>query len=370
MKRPLVSLLALVLALSLATVSCTQAAPPPAPTSAPAAPKAAEPTKAPAAAPATPTKAPAASPTAVPAKKSDFPVKGKPIQIIVPFAAGGPNDLAARILAPMWEKELGVPVEVMNKPGASTQVGVSEMVKAKPDGHTLAYTSIPTSLVYLDPERKATYGSQDLAVIAQHIREAGSLSVRADSQFKTLKDLLDYAKANPGKLKAADNGILAVNHINLLMTQRAAGVKFSAVHFDGTAPELTALLGGHVDLMFTAINPQTVGPHKSGQIRVLGVMDSVPSKQLPDVPTFESQGCKVYSYTSYGLWGQSGLPADIVATLDGLVKKAANDPDHVQKMAEAGMTVNYLGSKEWTTFWREWEALFKEFVELAKEEQK
>ena len=372
MKRTLASLLVLGVAIGLLGAAC--AAPSaPAPTAAPTKPAVAS-TTAPAAAPAAtkaPTVAPtAAPPTPAPAKKSDFPVKGRPITMIVPFAAGGPNDLAARLLAPIFEKELGVPVEVVNKAGAGTQVGMSEMARAKPDGHTLAYSSIPSSLVYLDPERKADYGTKDLAVIAQHQKEAGSVSVRADSPFKTLKDLLDYAKAHPGELKAADNGVMTVNNINLLLTQKVAGVQFAPVHFDGTAPELTALLGGHVDLMFTNINPQTVGPSKSGQIRVLGVMDDKQNKQLPEVPTFESQGYKLYAYTSYGLWGQAGLPADIVATLDGLVKKAADDPDHVQKMADAGMSVNYMGHAAYTTYWHEQEANFKEFLELSKQQPK
>ena len=372
MKRHLVPLVAAILSASLLAMACSQPAPAPttapAPTAAPASKAAApEPTKAPAV---LPTAAPAPQPTAVPAKKSDFPVKGKAITIIVPFASGGPNDLAARLLAPIFEKEFGVPVEVVNKAGAGTQVAMTELAKAKPDGHTLAYTTLPSTLTYMDPERKASYGPKDLTVIVQHAKETGSVAVRADSQFKTLKELLDYAKANPGKLKAADNGILTFNNINLLLTQKVAGVKFAAVHFDGTAPELTALLGGHVDAMFSAVNSQTVGPHKSGQIRVLAVMDTAPSKQLPDVPTFESQGYKAYGFVSYGLWAPGGLPADTAATIEGVVKRAIDDPEHQKKVADIGMSLNYMGTAEYNAYKAEQETQFKEFIELAKEEQK
>jgi len=369
LKRTLASLLALGVAIGLLTAACSAAAP--APTAAPTKPAGASTT-----APATPaptkapTVAPTAVPTAAPAKKSEFPIKGKTIQILVPFAAGGPNDLAARLLAPIFEKELGVPVEVVNKAGAGTQVAMSELARAKPDGHTLAYTTLPSTLVYMDPERKADYGPKDLTVIVQHAKEAGSVAAKADSQFKTLKDVMDYAKAHPGEVKAADNGILTFNNINLLLTEKTAGVKFSPVHFDGTAPELTALLGGHVDIMFSAINAQTVGPHKSGQIRVLGIMDQAPNKQLPEVPTFESQGYKVTSFVSYGLWGPGSLPADIAATIEGIVKRAIDDPEHQKKMVDIGMSVNYMGTAEYNAYKAEQEAQFKEFVQLAKEQQK
>lgn len=352
------------LVLSLTLVACMSAQVP-APTTKPA-----EPAKPAATTPAQVPAATPAQPTAAPVKKSDFPIKGKAITIIVPFAAGGPNDVAGRLLGAAFEKELGTSVEIVNKAGASTQVAMSDLARSKPDGHTLAYSTIPTSLVYLDPERKADYGAKDLTVVAQHAMETGCVSVNADSPFKTLKDLLDYARANPGKLRAADNGILTFNNINMLETQKLAGVQFAPVHFDGAAPQLTALLGGHVDLIYTSVASSTVGPHKSGQIRVLAVTDKAPSKQLPDVPTFESQGVKLYGYSSYSLWAPAGVPADIVATLDGIMKKTLNDPEHQKKMVDIGMSPNYMGNTDIVAFWHEQEVVYQEFLKQAKEEQK
>ena len=141
MRRSYLTIVVSMLAVGLLMAGCT--ASPAVPTAAPAPPKATEPAKPAAPAPAQPTSAPAAQPTAATAAKVDFPVKGRAIQIIVPFAAGAGNDLVARIAAPLMEKDLGTPVEVVNKPGAGAQLGIQELAQAKPDGYTIGDTPWP-----------------------------------------------------------------------------------------------------------------------------------------------------------------------------------------------------------------------------------
>jgi len=208
-----------ILSSALLVAACTQAAPAATPTTAAA--KAAEPTKAPAQATApaaAPTKPAAAQPTAAkpaeptkpaaaPTKTVDFPAKGRPITILNPWAAGGGNDLTCRLVGAFMEKDLGVPVQVLNKPGASSQVGTTEFVQAKPDGYTILLASMPTaSLTYLDAERKAVYTRKDFQPIANLVLETGSIAVKTGSKYDTLKDLFDAAKANPGKIKIGHTG--------------------------------------------------------------------------------------------------------------------------------------------------------------------
>jgi len=139
---------------------------------------------------------------ASPGGAADFPQKGKAIQVLVGFAAGGSSDAGARILASGLEKELGASVLVVNKPGASGQIAYTALTQAKPDGYTLVNTNFPSSIIsYLDPARKATYTRKSFEVLALHVIDPGLIAVKADSPHKTLKDLVEAAKANPKKVK-------------------------------------------------------------------------------------------------------------------------------------------------------------------------
>ncbi len=331
---------------------CSQGSSSPAPS--PAAPKAAEPAK------------PAAQPTAVPAAKVDFPAKGKNISLIVPFPAGGSTDVGARLLAPLMEKELGVPVQVVNKAGAGSQVGITDLVQSKPDGYTLAYTLLPATVtIYLDPERKAVFGRKDLQFVAMHVSDPQLVAVAANSPYKTLKDLIDAAKANPEKIKAASVGILGPEHLSILQLQKAAGVKFAIVQFDGSAPATSALLGGHTDFQMGTLGV-FASAYKNGQVRFLGVMDKEESRLAPGVKTLESQGYKIYSYVSRALSVPAGTPAPVVDILTSAVKKAMESEDHKKKIEEMGMTLTYMGPDKTAAFWDDVEAQVKPLMELAK----
>ena len=188
-------------ALALATVivaGCSQATPAPAPTTAPAAPAAA---------------------------KSTYPEKGKVVTLIIPWGAGGGSDVGARLLTPLMEKDLGVTIEVVNKTGGGPQVGITDLVNAKPDGYTFGMTNLPaTAAIYLDAERQATFGRKDLQPVALHVFDPIAVAVRQDSPFKTMKDFMDAAKADPGKIKIATSGILSATHIGFLSLEKSAEV--------------------------------------------------------------------------------------------------------------------------------------------------
>jgi len=370
MKRLSVSL-AILIAAGLLLAGCSQAAPAPAPTQAP---KAAEPTKA-AAPAAQPTAAPAAQPSVVPAaptaapaaKKVDYPAKGKTITMLVHWAAGGSSDVGARILASGLEKELGTNIEVVNKPGASGQLGYTALTQAKPDGYTIGSTNYPSAVIsYLDPDRKATYSRKDFELLGLHVVDPGLIAVRKDSSFKTLKDVIDAAKASPKKVTITTTGIQSDEHFALLQLQKIAGVEFAFVHFsDGSAPAITAVLGGKVDVFCGNVG-DLLAQYKSGEMRILGVMDREASPFYPDVKTFATQGYQLESSSSRGFSAPGGTPKEIVDILSGAMKKVIASDEHKQKMADMGLTLRYMDPAAYNAYWTEYEAMIKDLLPLSK----
>ncbi len=351
MKR-LSAFVALVLASSVLAACATAPAPEPS-----AAPK-----------PVAPTQAPVA-PTAVPAPKSDFPTAGKPITIIVGAAAGGPNDISARLIAPLMEKDLGTPVQVVNKVGAGWQVGLTDMAKSKPDGYTLGYAPLPQAiLVYRDPDRQAAFGRKDLQPMAMHVVDPGVMAVKKDSPIKTLKDLVDAAKVKPGSIKEGDTGILGDDHVAAMMLEQQAGFEFAEVHFEGAAPDMAALLGGHIDVYVGNVG-DAISQARSGEVRILGVMDKERSKYLPDVPTFQEQGFKLISSSSRSIAMPAGAPKDVLDRLSASLKKAILDPDLVKKMDASATPVHYMDMAQVTSYWDEMEAAVVPMVDLAKKKK-
>ena len=307
--------------------------------------------------------APAAAGTA------EYPAKGRTITIIVPSTAGGGTDTATRLIAPILEKDLGVPIQIVNKPGASMQIGLTQVAAAKPDGYTLVMSVLPTAAsIYLDPERKATFTRKNLQPIALIYEAPFCVWVLASSPYNTLKDLADAAKANPEKIKSGTTGYMSTGHFANIEFQRAAGVKMATVNFQGGGPAITALLGGHIDVAFNSIG-ELLGHNKSGTIRILGVMDEQESGFLPGVKTLAAQGYKAQPIGSdIGLSSPAGLPKEIVDLLTNSVRKAMGDENFKKKMAEQGNTVRYLSPQDYAAHWDRVDARFKSLIEIAKQQ--
>jgi len=361
--------ISLVMVVALAAIlmaGCSQAAPTPAPTAAPAAPKPAEPTKA--AAPAAPTAAPAA-PTAVPKPKVVYPEKGRAVTYIAPYAPGGSSDIIFRLLQPTLERELGVPVNYVAKEGAGSQVGTTEIALAKPDGYTFGYTSLPTvNGIYLDPERKAAFGRKDLQALTQHSAEWNVLAVRDDSPFRTGKDLVDAAKANPGKVTISTSGVLSVTHMGVVQLEQVAGIDLRIVHFNGQGPASTALLGGHVDVSSTYVG--NIAQYiKGGQMRPIAYMGPKRNKYIPDTPTMEELGIKGLDAPNIrGFTMPAGAPKEVVDTLAGALKRAQEDPTHIQKLEEQYYELAYASPEEFGKTWDEWDKKVIPLMEAVKKD--
>ena len=321
-----------------------------------------------ASAPAQPTAVLAQS-TMAPAKTVNFPEKDKSITIIVPVAPGGSMDIGARMLAPIMEKDLGVPVRVVNKAGAGQQVGGTELARSKPDGYTLGYLAIPSIMIpYLDPDRKAVFNRRSFEPVSQVIVDGTGIAVKSDSQYRTIKDLLDAAKAKPESMRVAVSGLLGVLHLMALQVQQLAGVKFAIVVFDGGAPARTALLGGHVDASVNTIGE--LSPFaKEGQLRVLGIADSQESPFLPGAKTLRSEGVGAQMVSTHGIAVPAGTPKEIVAILDESIRKAMTSGDLSKRMQDVGLDARYGDGSVLASVWSEMEAEVSALIQVGKQQQ-
>lgn len=289
------------------------------------------------------------------ANAQSFPA-GKPITLLVPYAAGGTTDAGARLLAPRLEEELSTKVVVVNKPGAASQLALTGLINSAPDGYTLSYAVLPTVIThYSDPERAAPYGRKDFQPVALHHLTPAVLAVQASGPYKTLKDFVEAARANPGKLTVSDSGLMANPHLSVLMLEKAAGVRLGSVHFDGGAPSVTALLGGHVTALAGGTS-DAVAHVKSGKFRVLGVAAEQESEFLPGVPTMRAQGYDVVTVSATGILAPAGTPQEVVEILTAAIKKIVASEDHQKKLRDLGASPNYLNPKEYAAFWLSYES--------------
>lgn len=303
-----------------------------------------------------------------PCGAAEFPQKGKTIQVLVGFAAGGSSDAGARILASGLEKELGTSVLVVNKPGASGQIAYTALTQAKPDGYTIVNTNFPSSIVsYLDPTRKATYSRKNFEVLALHVIDPGLIAVKADSPYKTLKDLVEAAKANPRKVTISTTGIQSDEAFAILQLQKMTGTKFAMVHFaQGIAPSVIALMGGKIDAFCGNVG-DLLSQFKSGEVRILGIMDHEQSRFYPGVKTFEEQGYKLSNSASRGFAAPEGTPREVVETLSQAIRKVVATEDHKKRMADMGLTLRYMDPAQYAKYWSEYEATYRELLPLTKE---
>jgi len=299
---------------------------------------------------------------------ADFPIKGKSISMIVGANAGGSTDVGARILAAIMEKDIpGSRIQVENKPGAGWQIGLTALARSKPDGYTIGFTVLPQTItIYLDLERKAVFSRKSFQPLGMQVVDPGVIAVKANSPYKTMQGLLDAAKANPSKIMASATGILGDDHLAILQLEKLTGTKFATVQFDGSAPSMTALLGGHTDVYFGNIG-DTVPQFKAGEIRLLGVMDDEESKLIPGIKTMASMGIKLVSSSSRGLSAPAGTPKEIVDFFASAIKKALADSEHAKKMEEQGLTVRYMDPAKMETYWAELEEQVRPLMDIAKQ---
>jgi tripartite-type tricarboxylate transporter receptor subunit TctC len=295
-----------------------------------------------------------------PAWAADYPQSGKSIQLLVGSAAGSASDMGARAMAIGLEKELGVPVVTVNKPGANNQIALTLLAQSKPDGYTIGLIGFPVNIAgYLDPARKATYNRKSFETVAMHVKDVNIWAIKSTSPHKTLKDVFDAAKAKPNTITIA-GGMMNEEQISTLLLQKMTGTQFVQVSFtQGQTAAMLALLGGKIDV-HVGHQGETLGHAKSGDVRVLGILDDEESPLLPGVKTFEAQGYKIYSSASRGYIVPAGTSRKIVDTLSSAMKRVMATEEHNKRIMAMGAAVRYMDPDQFSKFWEESETQVKE----------
>lgn len=297
---------------------------------------------------------------------SDYP--SRKIEMIVSFGAGGAVDSAARLIAPVLERELGVTVEVTNVTGAGGQVGYTRLAKAKPDGYTIGTTGSPSVVVApLDPSRGATFTMDSFQPLALQVIDPAAVAVAPDSSYQTLDDLFAAARKNPGKINASTTGLQGGEHFVVAQMGDRFGAEFNPVHFsEGQAAATTAFLGGNVEV-YVGNASDMVELQRQGQARVLGVAAEERSASLPEVPTFAEQGYEFSGGTVRGYSAPAGLPDNVQKKLDSAFKAAITDPDVVKAMKNLGLETTYEDAAGYAKVWKEQDKLFRSVLDLVLE---
>ncbi|MFC7686640.1 tripartite tricarboxylate transporter substrate binding protein [Ureibacillus sp. GCM10028918] len=270
-----------------------------------------------------------------------------PIKVIVSYSAGGSSDIGARTLMTYVEKELGVPVVVENKPGAGGWVGWEQLLNEEPDGNTIALINTPNLMTgYMDPATNRQQSLESFDLIANHITDPGVIAVnKDDDRFNSIEDVFEYAKNNP--TTTTSTGVLGDDHIASLKLNKNFNTQFNAVHNGGAGESITAILGGHVDVLFANVGDVTT-LYNDKEIKVLAVMDNQRSELLPDVPTLAEAGYEdVVSWSSRGYAAPKGVDPEKLETLRNAFEKAINNVEQAEIMKESGLTVNYLNHDDY-----------------------
>ena len=262
----------------------------------------------------------------------------RPVRLIVPFAAGGLNDVVARLVAPYLERALGQPFIIDNRPAASGIVGTDATAKATPDGYTLlmvasSFTVIPAT------HQKVPYDAQrDLAPIVMVAKNALLFLVNPKVPAKSLAEFVALAKADPGKFNYASPGAATQTHLVVELFSQRAGIKLQHIPYRGGAPAMTAMVAG--DTQFTAISTLLSLPQiQSAALRAIASGSLTRDPQLPDLPTVAEQGFPGFEAIQWiGLLTTAGTPTEIIERLNAEVNRALRDPDLIAKFAQQGIS--------------------------------
>ncbi|MBD8544620.1 tripartite tricarboxylate transporter substrate binding protein [Oxalobacteraceae sp. CFBP 8755] len=273
--------------------------------------------------------------TPMAAQAQAFPTKA--ITIIVPFSAGGTTDILARVLGQFISKDLGQPVIIDNRAGAGGNIGTQLVARAAPDGYTILMGTVGTHAINQSLYPKLAFDPiKDFAPLTRVALVPNLLVANPAQPFKTVKELMAYAKANPGKVTFGSSGSGTSIHLSGELFKQMAGVDIQHVAYKGSAPAVNDLLGNHIAIMFDNM-PSAISHVKAGKLRPLAVTTAQRSPALPDVPTIAEAGVPGYEATSwFGLLAPAKTPAPVVARLNTSILKALADPDVKKKLLEQG----------------------------------
>jgi tripartite-type tricarboxylate transporter receptor subunit TctC len=264
---------------------------------------------------------------------TDYP--SKPVNLVIGFAAGGETDIVVRAMNEELGKRLGVPAVVLNKPGSGGLVGAEFVAKSKPDGYNLLVLSLSHILRQAGDPGMPVNVLKDFEPVARYVSQPIVLVVKGDSQFKTLESLIDFGRKNPSKLNFGSPGVGSVGHFSGELFKAETKVTYKHVPFAGSAPSITALMGGHIDLLITAL-PAVLGKVASGDLRILASFADARLPEMKDVPTLREKGYAQALISGwFGFVAPAGTPREVLDKLGQAMRATIKDPklgEIVQKM--------------------------------------
>lgn len=267
----------------------------------------------------------------------------KPIELILPFPPGGGTDLVARALADALKPRLGVPVQVVNRAGGGGVVGFDVIRQAEPNGYTIGLITAQIITANLRGVMKASY--RDFTPVAMVNIDHGALAVHPDTPWKTLQELLAYAKANPGKLTLGNGGEGGSFHMLARHLEKLADVRFKHVPFNGGPAANLQLLGHHIEAAVNgAVELQPL--HKAGTVRVLAISGEKRFAAFPEVPTAAELGYPLKIETWRAVATPKGVAPEIISKLNAAIKDSMTDPQFIQKLGSIGAEIQYFGPEE------------------------
>ena len=274
---------------------------------------------------------------------ADYP--DRPIKMIVPWAAGGDTDAICRVIAASMEKNLGKPVVIVNITGASGTVGARETKKAAPDGYTILsvhdfiHTTLHTGV--------ADLSYKDFEPVCLLTSTPSVFAAYGKTPWKSMKELIEDAKKRPEQITVGAT-LGSTSHFFPAMIAQAAGIKWKYVSYEGTAPRMTALLGGHV--LTGETNLTQLDKVKAGQIKMLAVATAKRLPEIPDVPTLKELGIDIVYAVNRGIVAPKGTPEAALAKLEEACAKAVKDPAVIESMKKQGTFIEFMGRKDYADF--------------------
>ncbi|HET9978333.1 MAG TPA: tripartite tricarboxylate transporter substrate binding protein [Burkholderiaceae bacterium] len=271
----------------------------------------------------------------------------RPVTLICPWPPGGSSDAVVRAFGESASKALGVPVVVENRPGVGGTLGASAMVTAKPDGYTL--TQLPLGIYRLPHMQKMPFDPvRDLTHIVCLTGYTFGIAATMDAPFKTLKEMVDWARANPGKLTYGHTGTGTTPHLAFEEFAFKAGFKTQDVPFKGSAEIMQAILGGHIPVMSGTTE---FAPHvRAGKLRLLATLGRQRNKAFPDAPTVKESGWDTISESPFGIGGPKGMDPAVVRVLHDAFRKTLDDPKVLEALDRFFQPVIYMGTDEYTRY--------------------
>lgn len=294
----------------------------------------------------------------------DWPEPGTDIEWIVPSAPGAGNDILARIVTPAMQDALDANIQVVNLEGGSQVVGLSKLATAAPDGLTFGYTNIPSILGrYLDPSKNATFDRESFLPVGSFATNSVVIGVAGNSPYESIDDLFAAVKAAPGTITAATDSRAGDDHINLRILENELDLEFNIVHYNSGADKVAAVMSGEVDFALGGVS-SFYGPYKSGDIRLLAIVEDEQSDLMLDVPTLAGEGYEVDPMNSrFTLSVPAGTPENIRASLESALKEATEDPEVVEKLTNAATVASWMSGADVEKLWKERETAVKPIVE-------